>query len=583
MYPGYPDFQHIVVFDGQRFVAAWQQDNVYYLYPSGVAILAAHPLAFSLDIIRSNSEKIIYGRLDFTTELQFANTQQLISFKQAYTDKTIRLLPISPGQLSFSGPLDHQETLSKRRYDAVWHSAKDCQFIIFLDEDNCKLLKHTLTNHIITFSARLDGYIKGIAPRLPYQLEFNPAALINELAAKVDGTQRLADDKVLFHSDSLFNYFANHLTQLPMTVAPEFKPVDITQIHLFSQTIIDHLNALFGASYNSPASNNILWTCLQIPPPGREMIDLSKPTLVTRPLCFTLDPFAAARQIAREAPETIIHELTAPPLPVGMTDISLSAALPPGLPNDVIVDIQISVPPGQLYPARQTQTQPLNAGGVPLTFRFYSHTLSTEPVYQYQIRITCRTPQGTQTQKGAIKDFTTKILMLDNTALPCQFLTLNVDLSLTHSSRIIGTLFTGSSFLKRFVLTQHSPELSYPLSNDDVHINITAEALNGTGSVVLPTPVTQTTTLGIWSFPQFGHQQALITVYLPPELPAAEFIFQQQNESRCTSFFFTQQANVFEYRWNVTSLYAPGFRYRTPDGEWSEYVTGNQTIDLRDL
>ncbi|MBO2007112.1 hypothetical protein J4732_15915 [Serratia marcescens] len=90
MYEGYPDFQRIIICDDQRFVAAYRQNDAYYLYPQALSILAADPLAFSLDIVRSYSTESLYGWLNFTTQLQFAGEQSLQVFKQQYPDCAVR-------------------------------------------------------------------------------------------------------------------------------------------------------------------------------------------------------------------------------------------------------------------------------------------------------------------------------------------------------------------------------------------------------------------------------------------------------------------------------------------------------------
>ncbi len=80
MYEGYPDFQRIISSAGQRFIGAWQQSNIFFLFPDALNIQHADPLPFSLDIIRSGSTEKVYGWLNFTTELQFAGEQYLAVF-----------------------------------------------------------------------------------------------------------------------------------------------------------------------------------------------------------------------------------------------------------------------------------------------------------------------------------------------------------------------------------------------------------------------------------------------------------------------------------------------------------------------
>ena len=111
MYEGYPDFQRIIICDDQRFVAAYRQNDAYYLYPQALSILAADPLAFSLDIVRSYSTESLYGWLNFTTQLQFAGEQSLQVFKQQYPDCVVKALPVLPGSLGFDAHRLPQRTV----------------------------------------------------------------------------------------------------------------------------------------------------------------------------------------------------------------------------------------------------------------------------------------------------------------------------------------------------------------------------------------------------------------------------------------------------------------------------------------
>lgn len=97
----------------------------------------------------------------------------------------------------------------------------------------------------------------------------------------------------------------------------------------------------------------------------------------------------------------------------------------------------------------------------------------------------------------------------------------------------------------------------------------------------LPMPVTVNTTIGAWSFPQFGSQQAQITVIFPDGVIGVAFEFEPQDLTPCTKYYFTHLRNTFDYRWTVTSIFASGFRHRTEGSPWSDWITGNQIIDLR--
>ena len=107
----------------------------------------------------------------------------------------------------------------------------------------------------------------------------------------------------------------------------------------------------------------------------------------------------------------------------------------------------------------------------------------------------------------------------------------------------------------------------------------TAYSLSGDGAVPLPAPIVQNATIGAYSFPQFGAQQATITVRLPPQSLSAVLSFQPQDSERISDRTLRIRSRASST--NGTSLhFAAGFRYKTPTGPWSPYVTGDQTIDI---
>lgn len=289
MYEGYPDFQRIIICDDQRFVAAYRQNDAYYLYPQALSILAADPLAFSLDIVRSYSTESLYGWLNFTTQLQFAGEQSLQVFKQQYPDCAVKALPVLPGSLGFDVPIDYHSELYGRHYDTTWYSAQCSQFIILLNAASTQLIERTLLDETIGFNARLDGFVEGVSPRLAYRVEFDARALILALAAGVEGAHAVGDTGIVFPYDGLTLYLSRNLTRLPLDIDPPPPANDPAGDLLLSQALLDRLYNLYGAPSAGPAAGNVAQILLTPPPhAGRTRCDLANVALTQRPLCFTL-------------------------------------------------------------------------------------------------------------------------------------------------------------------------------------------------------------------------------------------------------------------------------------------------------
>lgn len=580
MYEGYPDFQRIIICDDQRFVAAYRQNDAYYLYPQALSILAADPLAFSLDIVRSYSTESLYGWLNFTTQLQFAGEQSLQVFKQQYPDCAVKALPVLPGSLGFDVPIDYHSELYGRHYDTTWYSAQCSQFIILLNAASTQLIERTLLDETIGFNARLDGFVEGVSPRLAYRVEFDARALILALAAGVEGAHAVGDTGIVFPYDGLTLYLSRNLTRLPLDIDPPPPANDPAGDLLLSQALLDRLYNLYGAPSAGPAAGNVAQILLTPPPhTGRTRCDLANIALTQRPLCFTLDPFAAAQQIAKVSPDTIIHRTTAPPLPAGEREINVFYAYPLGLQSGVTIDIQLTVPPGNIYPIEQTQTLALRPDRTWLTFKFHNSALDAQPFF-YQIRVNYPQDGVYRTLPGEQRRCDEDNLVLDYAALPCRFLTLYLDPTFAQQSRLGGPYYS-ADWRQTWALSASAPYFSAPILGDPTFAEATAYSLSGDGAVPLPAPIVQNATIGAYSFPQFGAQQATITVRLPPQSLSAVLSFQPQDSERISDRTFTHSQPSFVYKWNVTSIFAAGFRYKTPTGPWSPYVTGDQTIDIK--
>nr|UKE83446.1 hypothetical protein KXZ65_20440 [Pectobacterium sp. PL152] len=149
-----------------------------------------------------------------------------------------------------------------------------------------------------------------------------------------------------------------------------------------------------------------------------------------------LDPFAAAQQVAKEAPEQIIHQTTAPSLPDGTLKINLLYAFPQGLKNGSFIDIQIILPPGELYPSEQRLTQRLTPNQSYLAFTFINNTFNPDSEYQYHIRVSYPTDKGYLSLVTELRTSNNKMLTLDYSSFPCQFLTITIDPTFAQHSMI---------------------------------------------------------------------------------------------------------------------------------------------------
>ncbi len=302
--------------------------------------------------------------------------------------------------------------------------------------------------------------------------------------------------------------------------------------------------------------------------------------ITKRPLCFLLDPFSAAQQIAKSSPDKIIHRYTAPKIPSNKLVINVYYSLPPGLNENVSIDVQVIIPPGDIYPSKQKQTQVLDPSKDSLQFTFTNNNLTPANNYQYQIRVNYLQEQRFKFIASNVLTLNSTNLSLDHSSFPCTFFTLKIDPNLAKQGTING-IFHTSEMSHSFILGSAFPYFSYPMLSTVSYAKVSAVSLEGDIEVKLPTNITHSTTIGAYNFPQFGSQQAKIKVDFTGHQLSQTVFFQPQGSEVVTSYTFTHEQNTYLYKWNATSIFLSKFCYKIEKGNWSDYFTGNQTITIK--
>lgn len=580
MYQGYPDFQNMFVCDDTQWIAAYKTEGCYYRSPDLYAKLVEEPLDFSLNITRSQTAEIIYGTLDFQAKLQYPPICSLINFNKLHKNANILALPIKPYKLNFSGPIKYPSSLTETHYSAAWYSAQSIQFTLLLDSDSTQLIEKTLLDDIVGFSARINGLIEGVSPRLPYEVTCDPLVLVQNLSQNIEDSKQ-TDNSFVFPYKILIDYLAKHLSTLCPAISPQPANNEPDDDRLIAQTLVDRLYNHYGSPHCGVASSNILYIALT-PPKGnsRLIINLQEVSLTQRPFVALLDPFTAAQQIAKVSPDTIIHKTTAPALPDNKKSIDVFYSLPQGLSEGITIDIQLDLAAGILYPSTQSKTEILNPSKSQQTFVFINNHPSKTSDFTYQLRVNYPTEDGRyKSIVGEKRLYQGEALVLDRDAYPCEFFSLNITPLFAQTSQIKGNYKTADIDVT-FTLNSSKETFNYPVLDAAPVARITAYELTSSAQVKLQRPIVESTQIGADSFPEFGSHQAQISVDFRDGSNSKCVQFQSQSSEQISQHVFTPSQPHFNYQWNVTSIYQPGFRYRYENTPWSDYVTDSQTITL---
>ena len=154
-------------------------------------------------------------------------------------------------------------------------------------------------------------------------------------------------------------------------------------------------------------------------------------------------------------------------------------------------------------------------------------------------------------------------LVLDYAALPCRFLTLYLDPTFALQSRLGGPYYS-ADWRQTWALSASAPYFSAPILGAPTFAEATAYSLSGDGAVPLPAPIVQNATIGAYSFPQFGAQQATITVRLPPQSLSAVLSFQPQDSERISDRTLYAFAAELRLQMERHLHFRRRLRYKTP-------------------
>ncbi|MEW6989617.1 hypothetical protein AADZ91_02915 [Colwelliaceae bacterium 6441] len=563
MYQEMPDFQKITKMQDLQLIAAFGQNNFQYSYPNAVEILDQPSLEFLLTIVRSYTSESIYGTLNFTSSFVYST--------ETVPSTTLSPLPIIPYKLSFQSPL------MTNAFECAWNTATDANFVVQLNTAQTELMEQTLTSNVIGFNARLDGFVKGISPRLAFQLEFDPGRLINSFSSIA--LTNLEQSKNTYGYDDLVNYLAKNISSLAINSTPNLSTLEVNNKVTFCQALLDRLYSHYGQpAIGDPSDNNCYLTLVPPKSTGRLMIDLNDTVLVFRPICYLFNPFIAAQQLARVSVDKIISRVTAPEIPSGQKMIDVLYALPSGLSLDVSIDVQISLLAGNIYPQTQKKTIRLSTDKQKETIAFINNNISYNKDFTYQVIVNYLDNGVNKQCVGDIYNGTNNVVSITQEIFPCEFFTLTLAKELASSCHIQGTYSSGS-YVSTFDLSSAVPCISNPIVDKKTYAMIKAVSLSKIETIDLPNAINQSTQIGSYLFKEFGAQQATITVNFLPEVDK-EIVHFETQDLQLTEHMFISPKNHFLYQWNAPSIFKSKFRYKTKNSPWSDYLSGDQTITL---
>jgi hypothetical protein len=582
---GLPDFGARQPTDGFELCAPYEP-GPFLLWPNGLDVkrTALGRPDLQLVFVRTSGAGADYGALDFGIERVQPSEGALTWLRRGHPGATLAMVPFESGFVRLvAGPdLVNVPPDLQQPSPLGWGGIDSSRFNLRLSSDSASIVKAGLTS-TLAISVRLEVEVRGVAPRVPATVVFDPAALLGPLVPAGASSRQIP-------RSVLDEYFLDAPGKLPLVLEGD-PPSDRAA---FAQAMAGRVRAEFGRFVPSPTAAGPSYLELAELPHGSVRWNLAEPAVVRHAWVFTLDPFTAARELARVAGiDAVYREVTKAPLPLGFFDVDVQAFLPPTRLGVVELGVELAVPARPPFrPAADSRSVPLVPPG--------DHGVAHFRLSPFEKLSYAYTTYAAVSERGKIRRLdgesrneTTQALALQAHDLPIDLLELSADPALLAVAGLSGALGytapSGAQVATSFALDAARPRTSVALPRDAASATLTADArpLDGAGAAIRlgPMPAAgQHFTLA--SFAGYGAHQVSIACAFDPGAAgpfAIDLVADGQPDApaNITTVFLTRDAPTKDWTYVAVSPFRAGYRWRAhPGGSWSAPLAPGARLEL---
>ncbi|MEY8200602.1 MAG: hypothetical protein RPS47_15305 [Colwellia sp.] len=580
---GLPDLERFQLPGEQFLYGNYNEAKKFSLLPFGLKIgkLADNALDFHLTLLRS-SDSAPYGRLDFRVLPEFDTEKGLQDARKNTAGAVLNTVRFESGFLRFK---NNSHILPPEVITPVvlsWDGLGKASYCIYLSSASAVLLKQCLNDDTINFIAYADMEFRGVSPRLPLTIEFNPATLVTDLCALA--TEKHTADRIVAY-DAIVQYFKTDISQLPLTLFSG--NISNTKSPYFAATMTDRVRMAFAEFISVPGGKDESFLQLVSPAQagsGRFSWVLSEAVSTLRPVCLAMNPFEAAQQLVHGQGEgAVVSEVTVPAIETGYQTITIASSLPSPLSCNVILGVNLSVAPD--YPNRPREQKKTIEFKPPQNL--YDHTFffttdSDAINFDYQPYAVIFDSKGAHPVQGKKQSFDGSLLYINPQSFPITFVQIEAEQALMDIAVFKGTVLRANKDKASFELTTAKPSVSLEylqLDGQDI-IEGQAVSLDGKHSVQLPSTTLDSMTIGRYSFAEYGYQKVKVTCLFEHSQQALLIEFQGEGVDTPCSLFFFPDSNQQNFGWSTVSIFQCKYRYKLPDQSWSDYLSPDKPLHI---
>jgi hypothetical protein len=567
---GLPDFDSLIQTDHSQTFYAYEQPGNGMVLPNAVEVV---PEDFSLVLVRGQNPTLlpkphgiltvrlqpIYPMTEALEELRSQHNAFAIAQPVLFKSGFLRLYPAHrsdpiPDDLTVPVPLG-------------WNGLTTARYCLTLTESTAIVLKKALSGDLLPLKAIAEMEIVGVAPRLPLRVQFDPAVLLDQLAAFGNAQRQVP-------CEAITRFFRQAVRSLPLKIVGDLPAEG------FAETMTDWVRAHFGTFIACPTDAGDPHLAIATHAAGSIEWDLSQPLQAYRTIVLSLDPLAAAQQLVQtKGLDAIFQEVTVPPIQTGTWAIDVAANLPDHRPGIISIEVTLKAPP--VLPHRP-QARIVTADLLPPedTAQVMLRLSPMEKLaYMVSTTVVLQDSSGVQQLTGEEIMHTGSRLSLRPDQFPITFIPIEATRSLLELATIVGVCRWQEGEIAKsqsFELSKNQPAIALvlPKSTTAAMLDLSARAIESNQTLQIPPFPAKNCQIGLHAFPEFGTHQIDVDCKFDEgdNLYAIDLLPEGVPESEASLLFFTPAQSRKTWRWLAKSPFQAGYRYRPhaePSIPWS--------------